>query len=67
MDLAPALHCDILLVIYQLRGSYTEVEYLVIVYWMEQNCLLQCFSTTLSEDSFTLLFFLLPFVRYFCL
>ena len=64
--LVPALHCEILLVTHQHVGLYMVGAHMVNVYWMEQNGLQHCFSSTYSEDSFTVLYFSLPLVGYFC-
>lgn len=62
----PALHCEILLVTHQHVGLYMVGDHMISVYWMEQNGLQHCFSSTYSEDSFTILYFSLPLVEYFC-
>lgn len=51
---------SILLVVYEYCGLHRESD-LSQFYWMEQNCLFHCFSWILSEVSFTILFFSLPF------
>lgn len=66
MGLALALNCEILLVTHGHVDWYVAGDLLVSVYWLEQVSLWHCFSSTYSEDPFTVLSFSMPYVGCFC-